>query len=106
MLRLVLRALLRIPLLLLLLSLWRVALQLISWEGRMGVGETATVDIILRSRSNDSDDAFYVVAAGDERTSIDGVRCVNRISPAGKDLGVNTRLERVLKSILFLVVIM
>ncbi|CAM9502020.1 unnamed protein product, partial [Scytosiphon promiscuus] len=46
--------------------------QSISWEGRTGVGESATVDIILRSKGNLSEDAFYIVAEGDERTSVNG----------------------------------
>ncbi|CAM9822713.1 unnamed protein product, partial [Ectocarpus sp. 8 AP-2014] len=46
--------------------------QLISWEGRTGGGENAQVDIILRSKANLSDDAYYVVAAGNSRNSTDG----------------------------------
>lgn len=47
--------------------------QLISWEGRTGVGEDSQVDIILRSRASTSDDDFRVVMASDARTSTDGV---------------------------------
>lgn len=52
----------------------RATFQLISWEGRTGGGENAEVDIILRSKANLSDDAYYVVAERNLRASTDGVR--------------------------------
>lgn len=45
--------------------------QLISWDGRTGVGEDAAVDIILRSKAIPAD--FRVVVATNARTSTDGV---------------------------------